>query len=216
MPHPLLPRFGALLLGLLGTAAPSSAAVVYYNAGNVSTPSGGGYDEGGIWFDFVTGSVAVKASGSGYLPGKVGQYQLNLNSGAGYLNLLGQPTATTSASWSNNALNGVDRVGNGQSVDAADAYNTFTIMASAEPYVNEWDGFGRGYIGVRFTDEAANVYYGYADVTVNGDYTATLHAFAYETTPGTGIVTGAIPEPSIFALLGAGALLVCRRRRLAV
>ena len=213
MPHPLLPRLGALLLGLFGTAASSSAAVVYYNAGNVTTPAGGGYDEGGIWFDFVTGSVAVKASGRGYLPGKVSQYQLNLNSTAGYLNLLGQPTATTSASWSNNALNGVDRVGNGQSVDASDAYNTFTIMASTESYVNEWDGLGRGYIGVRFTDEAANIYYGYADVTVNPDYTATLHGFAYETTPGTGIVTGAIPEPSTFALSGVGILLISRRKR---
>jgi hypothetical protein len=50
-------------------------------------------------------------------------------------------------------------------------------------------------------------------VTVNADYTATLHGFAYESTPGTGIITGAVPEPSAAALLGAGAILLCRRKR---
>jgi hypothetical protein len=203
--------FLPLAAGLLSATA--GASVVYHTA-NATTPVSAAYDEGGVWFDFFTGTVTTKTSGSGYLESKPGQYQLMLNSAAGWLNFTQRTTATTTAAWSNNTGNGVERIGAGQSVDPADIYtNLYVIMASMDSYANEWDGLGRDFIGVTFTNEAAERFYGYVDVTVNADYTATLNGFAYETTPNTAIVTGAIPEPSTLGVLAFSVLLITGRHR---
>ena len=190
----------------------ADAAVVYYTA-NATTPVGTAFDDSGVWFDFFSGNVTTRTSNSGYLPGKAGQYQLNFDSANGYTRFTAE-VASTSAMWTNNTFNGVERLGSGRSVDSASVYTwQFTIMASIDPYANEWDGLGRGYIGVTFSDDASNVYYGYVDVTVNGDYTATLNGFAYENSPGVAILTGAVPEPSVLGLSAAGLLLMNIRRR---
>ncbi len=206
-------RSFAIFSVLLACGSSAKAAIVYY-AANATTPAATGFNEGGVWLDFFTGTVTTKTSGSGFLPGKEGQFQLMLNSGAGYLNFVYRTSSTTFGAWSNNMANGVDRLGTGESVDPTDVYNTFNIMASVDPYVNEWDGLGRGFIGVNFSNELGQIFYGYADVTVNADYTATLNGFAYENTPGAAIVTGAVPEPSgvAISIASLGFLLILRKR----
>jgi hypothetical protein len=63
------------------------------------------------------------------------------------------------------------------------------------------------------------VYYGFADITLNQDYTITLNAFAFENLRGQAITTSfaaPVPEPTSALLMGAGVaglLLAAKRRR---
>lgn len=72
----------------------------------------------------------------------------------------------------------------------------------------------RAYVGVEFqTDDG--VHYGWLDVEggTSGPY-AVIRGWAYESTPGMGIIAGAVPEPSIIMLLAVGMLTIgCTLRR---
>ncbi|QDU70467.1 PEP-CTERM sorting domain-containing protein [Mucisphaera calidilacus] len=65
---------------------------------------------------------------------------------------------------------------------------------------------GQGnYIGYRFEIDG-NTHYGWVQVDVTDNLiNAIITGYAYESTPDTGIVAGAIPEPTSLALLAAGA-----------
>lgn len=81
------------------------------------------------------------------------------------------------------------------------------------PLYGNWSEGGRGFIGLTIRNPAgassADVFYGYADITIGKDYEITLNAFAYENVVGQAITTpvaAAIPEPASWALFGLGAL----------
>lgn len=84
------------------------------------------------------------------------------------------------------------------------------------PYFYNFVGTG-GYVGLEWDIGGGDVRYGWArvDVTPDNNGTVTLFSFAYEATPNTPIVAGAIPEPTTLALLaaGGGALALNRRRK---
>jgi hypothetical protein len=73
-----------------------------------------------------------------------------------------------------------------------------------------------GFLGLRFTANDG-VHYGWAEISLNSNYTETLYALGFETTAGTAITTPAsvVPEPSELALLAVGAtgLAIVRNRR---
>jgi hypothetical protein len=82
-----------------------------------------------------------------------------------------------------------------------------------------------GFAGFRLSYES-NIFYGWMQVSVsnydNMDFTETLIDWSYESTPGVGILAGAmpvpVPEPTTTALLFAGitvAAVILRRRRTA-
>ncbi len=72
-----------------------------------------------------------------------------------------------------------------------------------------------GYVGFRF-GTTGDLHYGWADITINADYSVTLRGFAYESTAGATITAGAIPEPGAASLLllglGAGGMAAYRSR----
>ncbi|MHC4985487.1 MAG: PEP-CTERM sorting domain-containing protein [Planctomycetota bacterium] len=80
--------------------------------------------------------------------------------------------------------------------------------------VGPWSGGGTGYLGM-YIDSGADRHYGWAHISVGGARNEiTLHSFAFEMTPNTGIHVGDIPEPMTLSLLAAGAAgLVARRKR---
>ena len=68
------------------------------------------------------------------------------------------------------------------------------------------------YMGVEFSIEGAT-HYGWINVSVAdyGPY-AEIHGWAYESTPGMGLIAGAIPEPSTLLLLLVGAASLILRK----
>ncbi len=74
----------------------------------------------------------------------------------------------------------------------------------------------RAYIGVEFQSDDG-IHYGWFDVeggTSGPD--AVIRGWGYESTPGMGLIAGAIPEPSTLILFGAGATAIflsrCKRK----
>ncbi len=71
----------------------------------------------------------------------------------------------------------------------------------------------RGFIGIEF-ELADGLHYGYFDIVLSGDAAgAALLGWAYDSRPGVPILAGAVPEPSTWALLvGGGVLMVWFRQ----
>jgi hypothetical protein len=118
----------------------------------------------------------------------------------------------------------VARLAEGVTVGPAGLFDTsFGILAQAAngtPVGGQpWNGLGQGYIGLRFLT-GSDTHYGWAEVTVNPDLTATLSRFAYESVADAAVLTGDIgggevPEPGSMSLmiLGAAGLAAYRRLR---
>ena len=71
----------------------------------------------------------------------------------------------------------------------------------------------RGFIGIEF-ELADGRHYGYFDIVLSGDAAgAALLGWAYDSRPGMPILAGAVPEPSTWALLGGGGMLMVWFRR---
>ena len=74
----------------------------------------------------------------------------------------------------------------------------------------------RGFVGLEF-ESSEGTHYGWLDIegVPNGGSYLIVHGWAYETTPGIGIVAGAVPEPSsvVLAFLGTFTLWGLRFRK---
>lgn len=111
------------------------------------------------------------------------------------------------------------RFNSGESVGPANGFQNFEKLGSR--FNTSGGGTGTsgnfapgdtGYIGLRFTiNDPSDLHYGWANLTLNSDYTVTLNALGYEDVAN---MPAAVPEPSAIALLVAGAIgLVAFRRR---
>lgn len=221
---------------LAALAAPAQAAVVYTDlAAPLSTPDnpGGGTSDGtGVWFNPLTGYAEVRGY---FFPSNLfvdGQYFLFRNTS------LLQPEAEVFVQGFFGRGNGVvytsstnknpARLAAGDVIGPGTGYqNPGDGFSDLGPSFGNWAAGGRGFLGLTLRDPTGastnDIFYGFADITVNKDYSITLNAFAYENVRNAPITAAlsAVPEPASAALmaLGLAGVLGCsgaagsRRRR---
>jgi PEP-CTERM motif len=198
----------------VGTA---QADIIFTDPADITTPPG---SNNGTWFSLVTGQVQ-----NSYLAGAPFDFNWATFSGAYGQDGIRISTSqarfivapTIGGEYSSAArLAGGQFVGPGGNFNNPSNFNQVGTMASYNGYFGEWNLGDTGYVGLHF-NSAGQTYYGWAHVHINANASVTLLDFAYENTPGTGLVTGVVPEPSTLSVLllaaGASGMTAYRRRR---
>lgn len=210
---------GLSVAALAAVSGVSMAAVVYTPvAAPLTTPDnpGGGYADGtGVWFNPLTGAAEVRGY---FFPNPLyedGKFFLLRNTS------YAQPEAEIYTQGFFSRGNGViyaslsnlnpARFGAGASIGPGTGYQSpgagYTDLG---PTFGNWADGGRGFLGLTLRDptgtSSSDIFYGFADITVNDDYSVTLNAFAYESVRGAAISTflSPVPEPASAALLALG------------
>ncbi len=153
------------------------------------------------------------------------------------ISLLGQPSLWNDEPWFNIDFGGVDisnssrfrpviadidRVVNLDPLTFVSASSSFVADASASSFhlgsdPGQFLVGAEGYMGFAFESfSGAPTHYGWVRLCLNDAGTGTIHDWAYESTPNTGIFVGAIsaiPEPASAALLLLSLTPLSRRRR---
>ena len=209
----------ALAAALVACAVPAGAAVVHTELATPLTTSanlGGGCCDGtGVWFNPLTGYAETRGF---FFPDPL--YE------DGKFFLL-QDVITYGAPQAQIFVQGFFSRGNG--VVYASDVNLNPAWFGAGAFIGPGTGFqspgagfpdigplfgngtpGRGFLGLTIRDPAgtspADIFYGFAEVTIHPDWSMSLHAFAYENVRGQGITTFTSPiaEPATAALWAVG------------
>jgi hypothetical protein len=198
----------------------TSADIVYFNPTDLTTPSTGARF---VYFTPSTGAVGASPQLDNT------PYQFVLQGGTA-----GPPAFTRAALFRNANFAGpqtavtlrtagaggyIARLAGGAGIGASGIFgespNDLASVSGTAQYGN-WTALGTGYFGFRFGLPDGQ-HFGWAQISILGDYRITLHDFAYESTPGASITAGAIPEPATSSLvalaLGASGLAAYRARR---
>ena len=82
------------------------------------------------------------------------------------------------------------------------------------PAANQFQLGTPGFLGFAFEPAVAGpTHYGWAQITISNTGAGTLHNWAYDDAPGTGIPAGLVPEPGSALMLGLAASAWAARRR---
>ena len=167
----------------------------------------------GVYLNVLTGNVGTTA-------GAVAGWDLNPYGISG-LNWYSGTTSTSSAMlrYSSTSASTAGSMDLNMSVDGTGVYsNLASLSITTGTGAGEWKLNSPNYFGFRFFNETTSaVHYGWGRLTLGATATSQprfITEIYYETTPGTAITIGAVPEPTA-ALLAAGAtgLALLRRRR---
>lgn len=204
---------------LLAFASLSQAKVVYTALQAPLTtplnPGGGNYDGTGVWFNPLTGYAETRGY---FFPDPLfedGKFFLLLDGSyatpeaqiftEGYF-FRGNGVIYTSPFDLNPA-----RFAVGASIGPGTGYqNPGAGFTDLGPSYGNWQNGGRGFLGLTLRDPAGSdssqIFYGFADITVNDDYSVTLNGFGYEDVRGAAITTffAPVPEPASAVLLALG------------
>jgi hypothetical protein len=203
-------------LALLTLAAPAQAEVRLTTLATPLTtapnPGGGNNDGTGVWFNVLTGTAQARGF---FFPDPLytdGQYFLLLD------------TVSYSVPEAMIFTQGFFSRGNGVVYASVNNPNPAwfgegAVIGPNTGYQSPGAGFpdigplfgngqvGRGYVGLTIRNPAGNsasdVFYGYADITINPNFSLTLNAFAYEDVMGRAITTP-VPEPATWLSFGLG------------
>lgn len=193
----------ATLAGIALTGAALNTAeadIVYSGIVNITIPQ----DIDGVYINFVTGAFG----GPGLAGADFNPYFNNAT-----LAFFGPGGGGGTISATTTSGSAAIRLNFGDSISPAGTYNNGQAVGTA------FTSGGQGYVGLRFLNESTGVInYGWALLNTTNSasgFPATVVSYGFQNN-GTAITAGAIPEPTVTALLGvmaAGALGVRQWRR---
>jgi hypothetical protein len=229
-----LASYGAMAVAAaLGGAAPLEAGIIHHDPADVTTPlngflafnmssgavsttNSGGMNFRLLWNTFSCSCTSTTSSGFPLL--YTARY-------AGAFGIAGNNRILTSSSFYPLRLSNSSNIGAGSSFGFG---GTLAAAGNFFPSYGSWlpgPGGASGFLGIQF-ELSGNTHHGWANITVNPDFSTTLHSFAYEACPdedihigstsgGATCDAGAVPEPHSAALmaLGAAGIVALRRRR---
>ena len=233
-----LASYGAMAIAAaIGGTANANAAIIAFDPADATTPNGTP-----VSFNILTGAVDGETANDFFF--RFSSFSSRANASAGGI---GSGRSIMAGGCGNECIS-ILKLGLGNLIGPAGNFRSAAFLGSrfsfststtftefrAADLVGGGNGLwqadgtptGRGFMGLRFV-VAGNTHFGWADITLNPDFSVTLHSFAYEACADQGIDAGAtsggadcstvgeVPEPHSAAMLamGAAGLLAYRRRR---
>jgi hypothetical protein len=212
----------ALVLALAGMASSASAAVIYTAVAPGTTSAlnaGGGNSDGtGIWFNPRTGYVENRGF---FFPSPLfddGQYFLWHGGAFNSANIFVQGffSRGNGVIYTSNTNLNPARFADGDFIGPGIGFHSPGAgFSDLGPTFGNWPTGGRGFLGLVFRDPTGtsdtDVFYGYADITINPTtFAITLNGFAYNSVRGQGLT---IPTPAATLPLALAGVVSLRRRR---
>jgi hypothetical protein len=205
------------------------AAVHYTTNINLTTPlnsAGGNSDGTGVWFNPLTGYTEVRGTTFPVPLFTDGQFFLvmdgNFLQTEAEIYTQGFFSRGNGVIYASNSNLNPAYFGTGTAIGSGSGYqNPGAGFVDLGPSFGNWTAGKYGFLGLTIRNPAgansSSIFYGYAEIQINNDYSITLLSMAYNDVVGGSITTiSTVPEPSSLALLSAaGALGILFRRRLA-
>lgn len=211
---------------LLALPAFASATVHLTDNVDITTnpnPGGGGSDGTGVWFNPLTGYVEQR----GFL------FPSPLFEDGKFFLVMNESFTTTAAQINTEGFfsRGNDSIYASSSNLNPGRYTAGTVIGPGTGFQSPGTGFpdlgptfgnfptgGYGFIGLMLRDptgtSASDIFYGYAEINVNPDFSTTLLSFAYNDVRNAPITTvSTVPEPTAIAAVSVLAGGLIRRRR---
>ncbi len=186
---------------LLLAASTSHAAVVYSGTQNVAVP----LTIDGVYLNVFTGATAGTEPGTWASDSWINPFLggTAINNSAGLRPVITGADQVVKLTLGT-LIDGSSNFVAGESVSSSHvggAGNQFTLGVP-------------GYLGFEFEPTTGgSTYYGWLRLTISNSGAGTVHDWAYESAPGSGITAGAVPEPGSVGLLLLGGWVVGLRRR---